>query len=114
MQEDRRLCILAFSAISHGYIRDLWPDFDSISRRGLFTYWHPEYVRARLMLHIRARIVPAVLSRGFIYCAIEMRRREWRDDRATRNSKWSRDWLDLGFAFAHLLALSRSRYNLIE
>lgn len=47
--EDRRLCIFAFSAISHGYIRDLWPDFDSISRRGLFTYWHLEYVH-RLML----------------------------------------------------------------
>jgi len=50
MQKDR-LCIVAFSAISHGYIRDLWPDFDSISRRGLFTYWHPEYVRW-LMLHL--------------------------------------------------------------
>jgi len=49
MEENRRLCIFAFSAISHGYIQDLWPDFDSISRCGLFTYWHPEYVR-RLML----------------------------------------------------------------
>lgn len=49
MEEDRRLCIFAFSAISHGYIRDLWPDFDSISRRGLFTYWHSEYVHGLML-----------------------------------------------------------------
>jgi len=77
-------CIFAFSAISHGYIRDLWPDFDSISRRGLFTYWHPEYV-LWLMLHLDLYCSDAI-TQIYLPRYIEMRWAGSRWSRATRNS----------------------------
>jgi hypothetical protein len=67
--------IFAFSAISHGYIRDLWADFDSISRRGLFSYCHPEYVRW-LMLHLDSYCTDAITQ---IYLPRILRRDERRD-----------------------------------
>lgn len=59
----RRLCIFALSAISHGYIRDLWLDLDSISRRGLLTYWPGEYARR---LSVTRSCSGQRLSRGFV------------------------------------------------
>lgn len=67
MGENRRLCIFAFSAISHGYIWDLWSDFDSISRRGLFTYWHPEYVRG-LMLRPGLYLCSDAITQIYLLC----------------------------------------------
>lgn len=67
MDENQRLCIFAFSAISHGYIWDLWSDFDSISRRGLFTYWHPEYVH-ELMLRPGLYLCSDAIIQIYLLC----------------------------------------------
>lgn len=67
MNENPRLCIFAFSAISHGYIWDLWSDFDSISRRGLFTYWHPEYVH-ELMLRPSLYLCSDAITQIYLLC----------------------------------------------